>query len=137
MLHGPPTRQQLRRFDLYCFDHSDMKFQRFIFIFVILLFKETLLRSFTDKAPSQLRRFASDCFTSLKRKFKACSVSRNPIAPMMLNPEGTDMLFPNEASIELFVNCFMECVSLLLLKVLSRKLKSYFSFMVGCCSATS
>ena len=71
------------------------------------------MRSFTDKAALQLKKYASDCFDLFKKKFKQTSVQRGKLAPMMLNPEGKDMLFPNKKSIDLFVRCFMECVSTL------------------------
>lgn len=69
--------------------------------------------SFTDGAPRQLRRFTKDSIELIKKKIKQCTVQKGKVAPLLFGPNGSgDGLFPNEHTVDIFVNSFLECVSL-------------------------
>ena len=70
-----------------------------------------LLRSFTDGAVKQLKRYTRNTLDLVKKKFRQCAMQRGRLSPLLLSPNGVDALFPNQTTIDIFVHSFLECVS--------------------------
>ena len=70
-----------------------------------------LLRSYTDGAVKQLKRYYRNTLDLLKKKFRQCAMQRGRLSPLLLSPNGVDAFFPNQATIDIFVHSFFECVS--------------------------
>ena len=69
------------------------------------------MRSFTDGAVRQLKRYCRNTLDLVKKKFRQCSMHRGRLSPLLLSPNGVDSFFPNQTTMDMFVHSFLECVS--------------------------
>jgi hypothetical protein len=67
--------------------------------------------SLADDAVKQLKRYYRNTLDLLKKKFRQCAMQQGRLFPLLLSLNGVDAFFPNQATIDMFVHSFMECVS--------------------------